>query len=392
MAKAMSGVESLGDSSSLAPSLRAVWIQRLTLGFITLFGSLLFFLGTSWDIQWHIFVGRDRTLIPPHQMMLTGVALSGIAALMAVIIETVWIRRNASLEHYTTSFTESFYGSLGAYIAGFAALNAAVAFPLDAYWHALYGIDVAIWAPFHVMFVMGMAIVALGATYMLVSAAHLAERAGAVKAKRAAYMGVIVAMATMLSNLTILLFDAMFDHAINLQVVTVNVYPMLSGIVVALILIAATYAIPWRWVATSIVSIYLAFAGIVAVFVPPATYWLVALEHLSFRPNQDSSPGLAAVALRWPVGLIITAILIDVFMHRAQRKGWSPRKLTAILILVTLLGSLPMPVIYPLLPVLLVNDLGILSFVASLLVGLLGAYVGLWFGRNVGASMRSLER
>src|SRR5207249_11448420 len=89
---------------------------------------------------------------PPHQMMLTGVALSGIAALVAVIIETVWIRRNASLEKYTTSFAESFYGSLGAYIAGFAALNAAVAFPLDAYWHALYGIDVRIWAPFHVMF------------------------------------------------------------------------------------------------------------------------------------------------------------------------------------------------------------------------------------------------
>lgn len=392
MAKAMSGIESLGDSSSLAPSLRAVWVQRLALGFVTLFGSALFFLGTSWDIQWHSFIGRDRTLIPPHQMMLTGVALSGIAALVAVIIETVWIRRNASLEKYTTSFAESFYGSLGAYIAGFAALNAAVAFPLDAYWHALYGIDVAIWAPFHVMFVMGMAIVALGAAYMLVSAARLAERAGAIKAKRAAYIGVIVALATMLSNLTILLFDAMFDHVINLQVVTVNVYPVLSGIVVALILIAATYAVPWRWAATSVAGIYLAFAGIVAVFVPPATYWLVAMERLSFRPDRDGNPGLASVALEWPVGVVITAILIDVFMRRAQRKGWSRRKLTAVLILVTLLGSLPMPIIYPIFPVLLVSDLGIPSFIASLLLGLLGAYVGLWFGRNVGASMRSLER
>src|SRR5947209_7424333 len=203
MAKAMSGIESLGDSSSLAPSLRAVWVQRLALGFVTLFGSALFFLGTSWDIQWHTFIGRDRTLIPPHQMMLTGVALSGIAALVAVIIETIWIRRNASLERYATSFAESFYGSLGAYIAGFAALNAAVAFPLDAYWHALYGIDVAIWAPFHVMFVMGMAIVALGAAYMLVSAAHFAASVGAAGAKRAAYIGVIVALATMLSNITI---------------------------------------------------------------------------------------------------------------------------------------------------------------------------------------------
>jgi hypothetical protein len=263
---------------------------------------------------------------------------------------------------------------------------------LDAYWHALYGIDVRIWAPFHVMFVMGMAIVALGAAYMLISAARLAKRAGAVRAKRAAYVGVIVALATMLSNLTLLLFDAMFDHTINLQVVTVNVYPVLSGIVVALILIAATYALPWRWAATSVAGVYLAFAGIVAAFVPPATYWLVGLEHLSFRPDRDGNPGLASVAVEWPLGVIIAAILIDVFMRRAQQKGWSPRKVTIVLMLVTLLGSLPMPVIYPIFPVLLVNDLGILSFIASLLVGLLGAYLGVWFGRNVGESMHSLER
>ena len=393
MAKTMSGIESLGDSSSLAPSLRAVWVQRLALGLIVLLGSVLFFLGTSWDIQWHIFVGRDRTLIPPHQMMLTGVALSGIAALAAVIIETVWIRRNALLAKYTTSFAESFHGSLGAYIAGFAALNAAVAFPLDAYWHALYGIDVAIWAPFHVMFVMGMAIVALGAAYMLVSAAHLAARAGAVVAKRVAYVSVIVALATVLSNLTILLFDAMGDRGfIDLHIMTINLFPALSGIVVGLILVAAVYAVPWRWAASSVVGVYLAFSGIVAAFVPPAMYWLVALEHLSFRPNRDGDPGLAAVSLRWPVGVIITAILIDVFMRRAQQKEWSPRKLTIVLVVVTLLGSLPMPLILPLLPVFLANMIGLPGFVASLLVGLGGGFVGAWFGRNVGESMRCLER
>jgi hypothetical protein len=393
MAKTMSGIESLGDSPSLALLLRAVWVQRLALGFIVLLGSILFFLGTSWDIQWHIFVGRDRTLIPPHQMMLTGVALSGIAALAAVIIETVWIRHNALLARYTTSFAESFHGSLGAYIAGFAALNAAVAFPLDAYWHALYGIDVAIWAPFHVMFVMGMAIVALGAAYMLVSAARLAARAGAIVAKRVAYVSVIVALATALSNLTILLFDAMGDRGfIDLHIMTINLFPVLSGIVVGLILVTAVYAVPWRWAASSVVGVYLAFSGIVAAFVPPAMYWLVALERLSFRPNQDGDPGLAAVSLRWPVGVIITAILIDVFMRRAQQKEWSPRKLTIVLVVVTLLGSLPMPVILPLLPVFLANMMGIPSFIASLLVGLLGGFIGVWFGRNVGESMGSLER
>src|SRR5438093_6538582 len=216
MAKTFDGTAVFHGSTTLARSLQAVSTWRLVLGLMALLGAIIFLEGTSWVIQWHSYIGRDRTLIPPHIMMLSGVALSGISGLLTVLIESWWARRNTIIAQYSVGFAEIFSGPLGAYIVGFTALTAAVAFPLDGYWHALYGIDVAIWAPFHVMFVASMGIVALGAAYMLVSAARLAERAGAVNAKRAAYVGVTVALATMLSNLTILLFDAMFDHTINL--------------------------------------------------------------------------------------------------------------------------------------------------------------------------------
>lgn len=130
MNKTLSGMKPLHDSSALIDSLRAVWTLRLTLGFIVLLGSILFFLGTSWDIQWHSLIGRDRTLIPPHEVMLTGVGLSGLAALTAVFIETFWARHNPLIAQSGTSFADAFHGSLGAYVAGFAALDAAVAFPL----------------------------------------------------------------------------------------------------------------------------------------------------------------------------------------------------------------------------------------------------------------------
>src|SRR5260370_36561291 len=107
-------------------------------------------------------------------MRLSGVALSGIFGLLAVLIESWWARRNTIIARHSLGFAEIFSGPFGAYIVGFAALTAAVAFPLDAYWHALYGIDLAIWAPFHVVFVPSMGIGAPGAAFMLVSSAHLA--------------------------------------------------------------------------------------------------------------------------------------------------------------------------------------------------------------------------
>ncbi|HYU76433.1 MAG TPA: hypothetical protein VEL31_27500, partial [Ktedonobacteraceae bacterium] len=132
----LTGTGAARSSSSLTRSLSSVLALRLSLGLVALLGATAFFFGTSWDIQWHVLIGRDRTLIPPHLVMLTGAGISGIAALCAIVIETLWARRDAVLARNTTSFAGMFSGSLGAYIIGFAALNSAIAFPLDAYWHA----------------------------------------------------------------------------------------------------------------------------------------------------------------------------------------------------------------------------------------------------------------
>src|SRR5439155_23721639 len=250
-------------------------------------------------IQWHSYIGRDRTLIPPHIMMLSGVALSGISGLLTVLIESWWTRGNQILAQYSLGFAEIFSRPLGAYLVGFTALTAAVAFPLDAYWHALYGIDVAIWAPFHVMFVASMGLVALGAAYMLISAAHLAARLGTAGSgtRRAATLGVLLALATVVSLFTLLLFDALGrKNVINLGFMSINVFPLLSGMLVAFTLVAAAYAIPWRWAATSVSVCYLLLAGIMAVFVQPATDWLLSIERLRYR---ETPAFTSIVALEW---------------------------------------------------------------------------------------------
>ena len=54
-------------------------------------------------------------------------------------------------------------------MAGFGALLGALAFPLDDYWHTLYGIDVTLWAPFHVMIISSMVMVGVGTLFVIAS-------------------------------------------------------------------------------------------------------------------------------------------------------------------------------------------------------------------------------
>jgi hypothetical protein len=143
----------VSGNATRTPSLLWIATLRLTVGLGLVLGAAITLMGTSWDIQWHIFVGRDCTLIPPHLMMLSGITIGGLLSLLSLLFETLWVKRNSQLAPYTSSFVGGFSGSLGAYIAGFAALSAAIAFPLDSYWHALNGIDVVLWAPFHVMII-----------------------------------------------------------------------------------------------------------------------------------------------------------------------------------------------------------------------------------------------
>ncbi len=388
MAKALDGA--LPDSSFLTRSMHSVLTLRLALGLVALLGAVTFFLGTCWDIQWHSLIGRDRTLIPPHILMLTGVGLSGIAALSAILIETLWSRRNPTVAQNSTSFADAFHGSLGAYLAGFAALNAAIAFPLDAYWHALYGIDVAILAPFHVMFVAGMALVALGSAYMLVSAAHLASDEGAQAARRAASIGVVVALATMMSLFTFLLFELLGRRGyIDLGFLSVNIFMFFAALLGTWTFVAAKQAISWRWAATSVVAVYYLLALIVNFYVPPVTGILMNTEHLTFR--QDN-PGVAIVTFEWPLLPILAAVVIDIVTQIARRKGWSLRRLIITEGTIAIIGFVPVLLWSPAATLRLFHNLGFVGFIVTLLLGWLGSLLGTWFGQRMGSSMQQVER
>lgn len=119
------------------------------LAFATVILTLTRF-GAYWDVQWHWAVGRDSFFIPPHDLIYTGVAVSGLLGLSMVWCDG-WRHRfaNAPIP----------WGWLIQMIG--AGITVAAA-PFDDLWHRRYGIDVTIWSPPHMVGVLGARTMNLG--------------------------------------------------------------------------------------------------------------------------------------------------------------------------------------------------------------------------------------
>jgi hypothetical protein len=106
-------------------------------------------LGAYWDVAWHVDRGRETFWSPPHLLIYGGILSVVLFVLFAVALQPGDIRRRA-LEHRGLRFT------LG---AGVATLASA---PFDEAWHALFGLDVSIWSPPHLLLLFGSGLSMLG--------------------------------------------------------------------------------------------------------------------------------------------------------------------------------------------------------------------------------------
>ena len=390
-----------------------LWKLRLALGWIILLGYVVGFFAFSWDIQWHSAVGRDRTLTAPHLFILGGVTFTGLVALVAVLIETMWARRNTSVAKSSTSFAGFFSSSLGAYLVGYGSLTAAIAFPVDQYWHTLYGIDVSIWAPFHIMEFTGFFVGNLGAAYILANGARLAARHGVKWAERAGYVGVIVALATLMGAFTFVLIPSIGSQGyISLGSLTFTVYPLMFGVFATFILVIARRVLPWRIAASGVAAVYVLLGWINSLIIPPLMAFTLAAEQQHLLPNATTA---SALTRGWQNSLIIAAVLLDVVVWIAARKGWSLQKTNRRTLVAAMIGVSLSALFFPffLLFALRISGFGgvssgkvspaggagpvpsislfVMIVVISLLLGLLGTYIGNWFGSGVGESMRREE-
>ena len=107
--------------------------------------------GVQWDIRWHVLIGRDSFWIAPHVMTYAGVTLSALIAFGMLAREYAHGRR-----------------SRGWLLAAVGMALTIAAAPIDDLWHRLFGIDVTIWSPPHLLGLAGAHVNLLGAMLVAV--------------------------------------------------------------------------------------------------------------------------------------------------------------------------------------------------------------------------------
>jgi len=106
--------------------------------------------GVQWDIQWHVLIGRDSFWIPPHMMTYAGVSAAVMLSFGMLCFET--LRGTGSVRILGLSGTRGFH------LAAWGMAVTVLAAPIDDLWHRLFGIDVTLWSPPHLMGILGVVI------------------------------------------------------------------------------------------------------------------------------------------------------------------------------------------------------------------------------------------
>jgi hypothetical protein len=127
-------------------------------------GSLLIaLLGMYWDISLHIDQGRDPGPLanPAHYLILVG--LYGVFAAGCLALALPEEKPGPAALRLTRDWYVPVGGVLTAACGGFALLG----FPLDDMWHRLFGQDVTLWGPTHLMLFGGAGLTLVGQAILL---------------------------------------------------------------------------------------------------------------------------------------------------------------------------------------------------------------------------------
>jgi hypothetical protein len=110
----------------------------------------------QWDIQWHLRVGRDSFWIAPHVLIYGGVSL--IALLSFGLLARDTFRQRPASDPARTVRVLGLTGTPALHLAAWGIAVTLAAAPVDELWHRLFGRDVSLWSPPHVMAFLGAAV------------------------------------------------------------------------------------------------------------------------------------------------------------------------------------------------------------------------------------------
>src|ERR1700731_573726 len=164
---------------------RPNWVALPVLVFTTSIICALF--GFIWDVSWHIGNGRDPGPLanPAHYFIIIGLFGIFVAGMLAVVLPFDKPGPAA------VRITSNWYAPVGGVLMAGCGLYARIGFPLDDIWHRIFGQDVTLWGPTHLMMI--------GGACFSLFAALMLEREGEAQETGDVYHGVFITFLRYLS-------------------------------------------------------------------------------------------------------------------------------------------------------------------------------------------------
>ncbi len=139
---------------------RPSWVALPIAMFIASIICALF--GFIWDVSLHIGNGRDDGALanPAHYFILIGLFGIFVAGCTAIVLP--YERPGPA----AVRITDNWYAPVGGIVMAGCGLYALTGFPLDDVWHRIFGQDVTLWGPTHLMMIGGAGFSTLAALYL----------------------------------------------------------------------------------------------------------------------------------------------------------------------------------------------------------------------------------
>ncbi len=322
-------------------------------GATTAVSLLVALLGMYWDISLHIDDGRDAGPLanPAHYLILGGLFGCFVGGVLAMVMPLERPGPSA------VRITRDWHAPLGGVLLAACAAFSLTGFPLDDFWHRLFGQDVTLWGPTHLMLIGGAALTLIGRAVLMVEGLR-ARRAASDPARLGPEPRLLaVQNAALIGGFLIGLstFQAEFDFGV--PQFRFLFQPVLIALAAGIALVVARV---WagRGGALIAVAMFIAIRGLVALVVGPVLgettphlplyiVEAVLVELLALRMTTDRplAFGAAAGALIGSVGL-------------AAEWGWS---------------HVWMPIPWP---TALLPEAALLGFVMAVAAGVIGGFIG----------------
>lgn len=274
--------------------------------YAVVFASFCIVVGLLWDIMWHMSIGRDGLLAPPHLVIYVGAVVAGLFSAYQILSMT--FAKDHPGRATAVPFWGVFYGPLGAMFSVWGALTMLTSAPFDDWWHNTYGLDVQILTPPHTVLAIGIMTLQFGAMVSLLALQNrwLAEGA-AVNPVQLTRLKWLVALA---SGLLLTIVYTLASESLGRLASHRSTYYSTAAIIFPFFLLAVGRALKLRWPVTTVAGLYM------LVLVAPS--WVLQFFPATPRLGPVLNPITTYQPFMFPLLLIVPALAVDWLMHRFE--------------------------------------------------------------------------